>query len=310
LPVLVSRLPDRAELARLLRAVLRHEVAHVALAEAPRVDAVHALELQISGLAPLSVLAEPAGNPREGRFPLRLSPRGPAQAAALERLIATSPEPAPAAAVPPRPAQDDLDDPKKTAPSASWAPGPVASRRPSARTWEGPVQRDGGDDPKKTVRSASWAPISEPYSDPAGEASLDIPVVFEPEDDDALSTVPPPLAVPGPGGADVDEAASTLRPDPFLGRRIAQGAYRLEARIGEGAVGAVYRAAHRSFARSLAVEVFHSRGDEHRPFLDRMRSEARQDARLAEPGVPRVLHVGQEADGLCYVVTELPRGAT
>src|SRR5262249_34387125 len=83
LPVLVSRLPDRRALARLVRAALRHEVAQVELTAAPLRSEAHTLDLHVVGQPPLALLAEPAGAPEAGIFPLRLRPLYRAQAAQL-----------------------------------------------------------------------------------------------------------------------------------------------------------------------------------------------------------------------------------
>ncbi len=87
MPVLVTRLPDRSSLARLVRAALRHEVAQVALAEAPRKAQAHTLDLRVEGTPTLALLAEPAGAPQNGHFPLRLRPLHRAQAAQLYALL-------------------------------------------------------------------------------------------------------------------------------------------------------------------------------------------------------------------------------
>ncbi|MBS2015726.1 MAG: protein kinase [Deltaproteobacteria bacterium] len=91
LPVLVTRLPDRRALARLLRAALRHEVAQVALTEPPR-QGTHTLDLRVGGSPAVSLLAELAGAPQaNGQFPLRLRPLHRAQAAELYALLEADP---------------------------------------------------------------------------------------------------------------------------------------------------------------------------------------------------------------------------
>jgi serine/threonine protein kinase len=87
LPVLVSRLPDRRSLTRLVRAALRHEVAQVELAYGPQTSHAHTLDVQIGGQSSLALLAEPVGAPRNGHFPLRLRPLHRAQAAQLYALL-------------------------------------------------------------------------------------------------------------------------------------------------------------------------------------------------------------------------------
>ena len=86
--MLVSRLPDRRALALLVRAALRNEVAQVELDAGPQRAEAHTLDLHVSGQPPLALLAEPAGNPKNGAFPLRLRPLYRAQAPQLYALLA------------------------------------------------------------------------------------------------------------------------------------------------------------------------------------------------------------------------------
>ena len=88
--MLVTRLADRSALARLVRAALRHEIAEVQLSEAPR-PGQHTLDLRLAGATAVSVLAEAAGTPQNGHFPLRLRPLHRAQAAELYALLEENP---------------------------------------------------------------------------------------------------------------------------------------------------------------------------------------------------------------------------
>ena len=194
LPVLVTQLRDRRSLTRLLRAALRHEVAQVELTETPR-SGQHTLDLRLAGSPAVSVLAEPAGAPQNGHFPLRLRPLDRAQAAELYALLEDNPSSsqtpmhdlagpeqgaiedsgpivrAMSGSAPPpqvtmgqgQPTPRDpritarLDDPKRTVPSAAWA---KASVTPKREAWDaGPLPEAlPSDDPRRTARSASWSP--------------------------------------------------------------------------------------------------------------------------------------------------------
>lgn len=118
--MLVSRLRDRRALTRLVRAALRHEVAQVELTRGPQRAEAHTLDLHVVGQPPLALLAEPAGAPQNGHFPLRLRPLYRAQAAQLYALLEaenvsvdgppdTAPLPNPTAAPAPPPAPPSPD---------------------------------------------------------------------------------------------------------------------------------------------------------------------------------------------------------
>ena len=145
--MLVSRLPDRRALTRLVRAALRHEVAQVELTRGPQKAEAHTLDLHVVGQPPLALLAEPAGAPQNGHFPLRLRPLYRAQAAQLYALLEaenvsvdgppdTSPIPTATASPAPAPPPPDtvgLIDTLSLAPGVGrWSRSSRLSRRPRA----------------------------------------------------------------------------------------------------------------------------------------------------------------------------------
>jgi serine/threonine protein kinase len=208
--VLVTRLPDRTALARLLRAALRHEVAQVQLVEPPR-QGTHTLDLRVPGEPSVSLLAEPAGAMQNGQFPLRLRPLHRAQAAELYALLEGESAGADTTAVesqaPGSPPPDTIAQPPRTvsyedsgpilrAMSGSAPPpvGDIAMPRPSpidprvtARMDWGlvPGGQPGGApaaapsaaiqglpiDPRRTVPSAIWSPPVPPAASSASAAS-------------------------------------------------------------------------------------------------------------------------------------------
>ncbi len=115
-------------------------------------------------------------------------------------------------------------------------------------------------------------------------------------------------------------AAQPSKPsDPMLGRVIA-GRYRLEARIGEGGMGVVYRARHVLIDRIVAVKLIRPdlRGETHlRAWMLR---EARAANRVDHAHIIDIHDIGETEEGELYLVmeylvgtslsTELARGAT
>jgi serine/threonine-protein kinase len=74
-------------LARILRAALLHEIAHVPLAEAPRGSGAHTLQVLWGSANGISVAAEPVGTLAKNGFPLRLRPLDPSHVAELKALL-------------------------------------------------------------------------------------------------------------------------------------------------------------------------------------------------------------------------------
>lgn len=88
------------------------------------------------------------------------------------------------------------------------------------------------------------------------------------------------------------------------------GSCRLDRQVGEGAVGAVWRARHEGLGIEVAVKVLKPRtaADDHR-YRERFRREAQVAARLDHPGIVRVLDCG-EWHGIPFMVMEYVDGCT
>jgi serine/threonine-protein kinase len=249
LPVLVARLPDRAALARLVRAALRHDVVHVELASAPERTEAHTLDLQIEGSPPLALLAEPVGAAQNGQYPLRLRPLHRAQGAQLYALLraeSVGSSIAPRTTLPPvdaapiaramagaaPPPVIQLTQPLHIRPAAGAPaagrqvssplparppPRPTPSRPPDDPRKTAPV----GVDLRKTVPTENWVPpeaLEEPDAkteiDPdlgadAEDPSLSVPVVFDSDDAPGFPDTPR-TADPAPLPADEDEPSLSV----------------------------------------------------------------------------------------------------
>lgn len=95
--------------------------------------------------------------------------------------------------------------------------------------------------------------------------------------------------------------------DKLVGR-ILDDKYRLDARLGEGGMGTVYRATHLLIERPVAVKVLHTKlvGDE--AAKERFRREARAAGRLQHSNAVAVTDFGETTDGIVYIVMELLEG--
>jgi tRNA A-37 threonylcarbamoyl transferase component Bud32 len=84
------------------------------------------------------------------------------------------------------------------------------------------------------------------------------------------------------------------------------GRYILRERLGQGAVGEVWRATDRVLDRSVAIKLVREKIDD--PELARFQREARLAAGLQHPGIT-VVHDVSEADGQPFIVMELLDGS-
>ena len=95
--------------------------------------------------------------------------------------------------------------------------------------------------------------------------------------------------------------------DPMIGRVISDR-YRLEARAGEGGIGAVYRARHLLIDRIVAVKILQQvrRGETHH--RDWFLREARAANRVNHANIVDIYDFGDCEDGLYYLVMEYLEG--
>jgi predicted nucleic acid-binding Zn-ribbon protein len=98
-------------------------------------------------------------------------------------------------------------------------------------------------------------------------------------------------------------AAARRSQDPYLGKTVA-GRYRLEARLGEGGMGVVYRARHVLIDRVCAIKLIRPdlRGETHlRAWMLR---EARAANRVDHAHIVQIHDVGETDEGELYLVME------
>jgi serine/threonine protein kinase len=97
--------------------------------------------------------------------------------------------------------------------------------------------------------------------------------------------------------------------DELIGRVIASR-YRLEKKLGSGAMGAVYRARHVKIDRAFAVKVLHVELLENAKLQRRFVREAELAGTLSHPNVVGVVDVGETPEGLHYIAMEYAEGPT
>ena len=94
---------------------------------------------------------------------------------------------------------------------------------------------------------------------------------------------------------------------------ILDGKYQIEQLLGQGGMGAVYRATHLGTKRTVAVKVIHPQLSTHDQFVARFRREAEAAGRLRHPNVVDVTDFGfaKTKDGpVAYLVMEYLDGCT
>jgi eukaryotic-like serine/threonine-protein kinase len=97
--------------------------------------------------------------------------------------------------------------------------------------------------------------------------------------------------------------------DPLVGQTLDEK-YRIERRLSEGGMGAVYSARHLLMDRPVAIKVLHENLLEDEAARIRFHREARAAVRLKHQNAVAVTDFGETADGYSYIVMELLEGPT
>ena len=94
-----------------------------------------------------------------------------------------------------------------------------------------------------------------------------------------------------------------MRPkDPFIGREILGGQFRIVQKIGTGGMGSVYQAEQPEMNRMVAIKILHPKLAGRKDLTSRFRREARAMSQLTHPNTAKVMMYGElEEDGSLYI---------
>jgi serine/threonine-protein kinase len=121
------------------------------------------------------------------------------------------------------------------------------------------------------------------------------------------------------GGGGGSSFSDTVRVDPSviaevvrvskeLGPGTKAGDYEIEAKIGEGAMGTVYRAIHPTIGKRVAIKVMSPKLFEQPDAVARFVAEARAVAAIRHPGIVDIFGFGRLPDGRTFLVMEWLEG--
>ncbi len=97
--------------------------------------------------------------------------------------------------------------------------------------------------------------------------------------------------------------------DPFVGRVI-DGRYEIQARIGEGGMGVVYKARQISIDRVIALKMLNQQVAGDQTWVQRFYNEAKACSRLQHPNTIRMFDFGQTQDGRLFMTMEFLDGVS
>jgi len=106
----------------------------------------------------------------------------------------------------------------------------------------------------------------------------------------------------------VGQSERESSPDVLVGAKV--GEYVIQAKIGEGSCGHVYRAIHPVIGKSAAVKVLHKECSMWPEFVRRFIEEARAANKIRHRGIIDIFGFGTLADGRQYYIMEMLEGMT
>ncbi|MFY9574083.1 MAG: bifunctional serine/threonine-protein kinase/formylglycine-generating enzyme family protein, partial [Blastocatellia bacterium] len=96
-------------------------------------------------------------------------------------------------------------------------------------------------------------------------------------------------------------------PDPMLGKLLA-GRYRLVRKIGEGGMGAIYRAVHTEMSRTCAIKLLTGLSPGKDDAIARFKREAKMASRIDNVHAVTIYDSGQSEDGMLFLAMEFIDG--
>lgn len=113
---------------------------------------------------------------------------------------------------------------------------------------------------------------------------------------------PDPFAATHDSGGQTGPRAAAAKPDPFVGKRLAH--FRIDAPLGQGGMGAVYRGWDTALERPVAIKVLTI---DHPLARERFLREARAQAKVRHPHVVPIHYVGAQ-EGTVFLSMDLVEG--
>src|SRR5271154_5190794 len=105
----------------------------------------------------------------------------------------------------------------------------------------------------------------------------------------------------------MDRLPETPGYDALVGTTIA-GKFRIEAMVGRGAMGCVYKATQLNLKKTVAIKVLNPARPADGAYAARFKREAKAASRMDHPNSMRVIDFGEDEGGILYIAMEFLQG--
>jgi serine/threonine protein kinase len=105
----------------------------------------------------------------------------------------------------------------------------------------------------------------------------------------------------------MDPQVETPNYDALIGQTIA-GKFRIEAMVGRGAMGCVYKATQLNLKKTVAIKVLNPSRPADGAYAARFKREAKAASRMDHPNSLRVIDYGEDEGGILYIAMEFLQG--
>ena len=139
--------------------------------------------------------------------------------------------------------------------------------------------------------------------DPALASTL---VSAEDQQDSAATTIPDAKALVKLGGPSPKSARPIVVKEVPVGTLF--GNFEVVRKVGQGGMGVVYEAKHRTIGRKAAIKVMHHEWTRNPEYTQRFLNEARAVNIIQHPGLIEIFEYGQQPDGTLFIVMEFLHG--
>jgi hypothetical protein len=161
--------------------------------------------------------------------------------------------------------------------------------------------------PNPTPQPAPAAKPAVPEKKGPISSAMSFAATIAPGSAEMKAVAPPVAAKPRPSTTPIAQLPPPAVDGDLTGKTL-NNRYLIEAKIGEGGFGSVYRAMQTQMNRKVALKVLHAKMAKDPQVVGRFKREAQASSLLRAPHTVQVYDFDQSPDGIMYLAMEMLQG--